>query len=65
MSDNGLQKNDRVKWCDKSQSHGTVTDVREEVTGTSGEAEKKALMIYVRWDDGTQSCVAPGAVQRI
>lgn len=58
-----FQEKDRVRRKSNGGGVGTVQELREEVTGTSGEASEKGLMVKVLWDNGTLSYFSPEALE--
>ena len=57
--------NDRVQRCNNSGAHGTVKEIRTEVTASSQEAKEKGKMYYVLWDNGTLSCVGADGLELV
>lgn len=56
---------DRVRRVGRPGCDGTIKEIRMELenSGLSEEAREKALMIGVKWDNGTYSFFAPEALQ--
>ena len=60
---NKIKVSDRVKRINLPGSCGTVKELREEVTGTTGTANGKAMMVAVLWDNGTFSYFSPESLE--
>jgi hypothetical protein len=54
-----FKEKDRVRRSWGEGCLGTVQQVREEVTSTSGDVREKGLLISVLWDNGTLSYFSP------
>lgn len=53
---------DRVKRKDGVGCHGTILDIRSEVTSTKADTDSKGLMVIVKWDNGVQSYFTPASL---
>lgn len=60
-----LKKNDRVKRRERPGCLGVIKDIREEVIGSGGDAQEKALLVEVQWDNGVVSYFAPEALEAV
>lgn len=57
--------NDRVRRVKKTGPLGTVKALREEVVGSSGEANRKEVLVKIQWDNGTLSYFAPESIELV
>ena len=58
-----VKVDDRVRRIGKPGPIGTVKALREEVVGSSGEADKKEVLVKIQWDNGTLSYFAPESIE--
>lgn len=56
---------DRVKRKEVEGCCGTVTEVRAEVTASTGDTSEKGLMVVVQWDNGTHSYFTPQSLEKV
>lgn len=56
---------DRVRRVKKAGPLGTVKALREEVVGSSGEANRKEVLVKIQWDNGTLSYFAPESIELV
>lgn len=57
--------NDRVKRSNTPGCYGVIKELRQEVTGSSGEAAARAWMCKVLWDNGTFSYYSPSMLEKV
>lgn len=64
MNAKKLKVEDRVKRVDAPGCQGTVKSVRQETIISSSNSEKeRPTIVTVLWDNGTQSCFGPDALE--
>ena len=65
MTAQKIEINQRVKRAKRPGCFGIVKDVRTEVTSAREKRDKgkNGLMIRVKWDNGTESYLAPEALE--
>lgn len=54
---------DRVKRAKMPGCHGTVKDVKTEITAATNEARERGVMFTVMWDNGTFSYMGPEGLE--
>lgn len=54
---------DRVRRVGRAAPLGTVKALREEVVGSSGEADRKETLVKIQWDNGTLSYFSPESIE--
>lgn len=66
MSKKVIKVNDRVKRLNQPGCHGTVKDVREEITAKVTDKDRdSSLLINVNWDNGTLSYLTIDALELV
>ena len=60
-----LKKGDRVRASEFARSLGVIEEIREELIGSSGDTQDKALLIKVLWDNGVSSYLSPEKLEVI
>lgn len=60
-----LKVEDRVKRKNAPGCYGTIREICEEVTASTGDTKDKALLVKVHWDNGTTSVFAPESLEQI
>ncbi|MDC0358876.1 hypothetical protein OAO01_08675 [Oligoflexia bacterium] len=63
MASGKVKIDDRVKRKKGEGCLGTVKDVRAEVVASGGDSKDKALLVSVKWDNGTFSYFVPEALE--
>lgn len=57
--------NDRVKRVNTEGCCGVIKELRQEVTGSSGETANRAWLCKVQWDNGTFSYYSPSQLEKV
>lgn len=57
-----FKANQRVRRKDIPGCNGVVKESREEITATTGEG-KRAIVVRVLWDNGTESYFSPKGLE--
>lgn len=67
MNSQKIEINQRVKRAKKPGCYGIVKDIRTEVTSAREKKDKNknGLMIRVKWDNGTESYLAPEGLELV
>jgi hypothetical protein len=60
-----IKPSDRVRRISGDGCHGTVKEIREEVTLSSDTNREVGYIVVVLWDNGTLSAFSPEGVEKV